>query len=118
MRKYDTIKRTSIQQERDLARNNVRRELITEDIPCEFCGKMFRPIQRTQRFCGGGQREPKIRSQCADGYWNLHRYAKMRGLEEYHDIINNVSLALLSQKKPERLMVDFKENTVTDVTPV
>ncbi len=118
MGKYDTIKRLSKSEERDLTKNNVRRELITEDIPCEFCGKMFRPIQRTQRFCGGRDKDLKIRSQCSDGYWNLHRYAKMRGLEGYHDIINKVSLTLLAQNKPERLVIDFKENTVTDVTPV
>jgi hypothetical protein len=118
MGKFDTMRKMSYAEARDLTKNNIRRELITEDIPCEFCGKMFRPIQRTQRFCGGGNRELKIRSQCSDAYWNMYRFAKMRGLEDYADIINRISVALLTEKKPERLMVDFKQNTVTDVTPV
>lgn len=118
MGKYDTIKRMSYKEARDLTKNNIRRELITEDIQCDFCGKEFRPQQRNQRFCGGADKNLKIRNKCSDAYWNMYRFAKVRGLEDYVELINKVELMLLRDKKPERVIIDFEKKTAMDVTPV
>ncbi len=98
-------------QVRAYEKNNIRRELLTEDVPCDFCGKDFRPMFRNQRFCSN-------KNKCSDSYWEIRRLRKQQGLQLTQiDLLEKLERKLINSN-PKRIMFDLIQKTVFDITAV
>ncbi len=107
--KFNTMKALTYAQARDLTKNNIRGEMLTADIPCDFCSKDFRPSFRNQRFCSN-------QSKCSDAYWNKKRMWKMQGLTEDLVYLLEKLEQLLLTNSTSRIILDTKLKTVQAVT--
>lgn len=111
--KQDTMARGMTKDEvRNLTKNNIRRDFLQEDKNCDFCGELYRPIQRNQRFCSS-------KDKCSNAF-HLRKYqAKERGISvENFETLIKIEKFLIMNPKSKRVIIDLMAGTVKDSTPV